>query len=67
LLTELAGLQSQLTDSQDAVNMGNIVMFIFLVAVAVLIAFIVYIKRKQEDPYLVIRKETVSMKSDEDS
>jgi predicted nuclease with TOPRIM domain len=67
LLTDLADLQNQLTDSQSAVNVGNIVMFIFVVAVAALIAFIVYIKRKQEDPYLVIRKETVSMKSDEET
>jgi hypothetical protein len=29
--------------------------------------FIVYIKRKKEEPYVVIRKETVSMKSDEES
>jgi predicted nuclease with TOPRIM domain len=60
-------LQRQLTDSQDAVNVGNIVMFIFVVTVVVLIVFIAYIKRKQEDPYLVIRKETVSMKSDEET
>jgi hypothetical protein len=42
-------------------------MIIFIIAVAALIAFIVYIKRKQENPYLVIRKETVSMKLDEET
>jgi predicted nuclease with TOPRIM domain len=67
LQTAFTDLQGQLTDSQSAVNAGNIVMFIFVVAVAALIAFIVYIKRKQEDPYLVIRKETVSVKSDEET
>jgi predicted nuclease with TOPRIM domain len=67
LQTAFADLQERLTDSESAVNVDNIVMFIFIVAVAVLIAFIVYIKRKQENPYLVIRKETVSMKSDEET
>jgi predicted nuclease with TOPRIM domain len=67
LQIDARALQSQLTDSQNAVNVGNIVMFIFVVAVAALIGFIVYIKRKQRDPYLVIRKETVSMKSDEET
>jgi hypothetical protein len=32
-----------------------------------LIAFIVYLKRKKEEPYVVIRKETVSMKPDEET
>jgi predicted nuclease with TOPRIM domain len=55
------------TDLQNDLDSDKIIMFIFVVAVAVLIAFIVYIKRKQQEPYLVIRKETVSMKSDEKS
>ena len=67
LQTELADLQGKFTDSEGAVNVGNIVMFIFLITVAVLIAFIVYLKRKKEDPYLVIRKETVSVKSDKET
>jgi hypothetical protein len=67
LETQLADLQGQFTDSQGAVGVGNIVMFIFVIAVAILIAFIIYIRRKQEEPYLVIRKETVNMKSDEET
>jgi predicted nuclease with TOPRIM domain len=67
LQTAFTELQKRFTDSESAVGMGNIVMFIFIVVVAALIAFIVYIKRKQENPYLVIRKETVSMKSDEET
>ena len=67
LQTAFDELQGQLTDSESAVGVGNVVMFIFIVVVAALIAFIVYIKRKQENPYLVIRKETVSMKSDEET
>ena len=65
--TAFTELQKRFTDSESAVGMGNIVMFIFIVVVAALIAFIVYIKKKQENPYLVIRKETVSMKSDEET
>jgi predicted nuclease with TOPRIM domain len=65
--TAFTELQKRFTDSESAVGMGNIVMFIFIVVVAALIAFIVYIKRKQENPYLVIRKETVRMKSDEET
>lgn len=67
LQEELADLRERLTDSEGVVNSDRIVMLIFLIALAVLIVFIVYIKRKQEDPYLVIRKETVSMKSDEET
>ena len=67
LETEIDNLQKLLTDSEGTVNFDRIVMFIFIVAVAVLVGFIIYIKRKQEDPYLVIRKETVSMKSDEET
>ena len=48
-------------------GIDKIVMVIFITAVAILIVFIVYIKNKQKDPYLVIRKETVSMKSDEET
>jgi type IV secretory pathway component VirB8 len=42
-------------------------MFIFIIAVAALIAFIVYIKRKKQEPYVVIRKETVNVNPDESS
>jgi hypothetical protein len=41
-------------------------MFIFIVTLAALIVFIVYIKRKKQEPYLVIRKETVNV-NDENS
>ncbi|MGW8289067.1 MAG: hypothetical protein ACWGNP_02230, partial [Candidatus Bathyarchaeia archaeon] len=70
LLTELSDLESQLTDSESAreseTNIGNIIMFIFVVAVAILIAFVAYIKRKQDAPYIVIRKETVQLEPDEE-
>jgi predicted nuclease with TOPRIM domain len=67
LQNEFASLQERINVSQNALNSDRIVMFIFIVAVATLIAFIVYIKRKKQEPYVVIRKETVSMKQDEES
>jgi predicted nuclease with TOPRIM domain len=60
-------LLSDLNDLQGAVDTDKIVMFIFIVTVACLVAFIIYIKRKQPEPYVVIRKETVAMKPDEKS
>ena len=60
-------LLSDLNNLQGAVDADNIVMFIFVVTVACLIAFIIYIKRKQPEPYVVIRKETVAMKPDEET
>ena len=67
LQTEITTLQQSIDDSVGELNINRIIMFIFTVAVAVLIAFIIYLKRKKEEPYVVIRKETVSMKSDEES
>jgi hypothetical protein len=67
LLTELNDLQQRNTRSESDLNTDRIVMFIFIVTVACLIAFIVYLKRKKEEPYVVIRKETVAMKPDEKS
>jgi len=55
---------SDLNNLQGTVDADNIVMFIFVVTVACLVAFIIYIKRKKEEPYVVIRKETVAMKPD---
>jgi predicted nuclease with TOPRIM domain len=67
LQTAFANLQDTLDVKQAELDIERIVMFIIVMTVAVLIAFIIYIKRKQEDPYLVIRKETVSIKSDEET
>jgi predicted nuclease with TOPRIM domain len=65
LLTELNNLQQRITRSESDLNTDRIVLFIFVVTVACLVAFIIYIKRKQPEPYVVIRKETVAMKPDE--
>jgi predicted nuclease with TOPRIM domain len=65
LLSDLNNLQERISFSESALNTDRIVMFIFIVTVACLIAFIIYIKRKEPEPYVVIRKETVTMKPDE--
>jgi predicted nuclease with TOPRIM domain len=65
LLNDLNSLRKRISDSESELNSDRIVMFIFIVTVACLIAFIIYIKRKQPEPYVVIRKETVAMKPDE--
>jgi len=64
LQTELTTLQERITRSENALDSDRIVMFIFIITVAALIAFIVYMKRKKEEPYVVIRKETVSVKKE---
>jgi predicted nuclease with TOPRIM domain len=60
-------LLSDLNNLQGTVDADTIVLFIFVVTVACLVAFIIYIKRKQPEPYVVIRKETVAMKPDEET
>jgi type IV secretory pathway component VirB8 len=51
----------------NALNIDRVVMFIFVAAVASLIALVIYLKRKEPEPYVVIRKETVTVKPDETS
>jgi hypothetical protein len=67
LQDELADLQARFNFSENTVNSDRIVMFVFIVAVAVLVAFIIYIRWKKQEPYVVIRKETVSVNPDENS
>jgi len=67
LETTLNNMQRSASDSENALNVDKVVMVIFIVALVCLIVFIVYVKRKTKEPYVVIRKETVSMKQDEKS
>jgi predicted nucleic acid-binding Zn-ribbon protein len=68
---DYSNLQAQIsnleTKHQSELDIDRIAMFIFVITVAALIVFIIYLKRKKEEPYVVIRKETVSMKSDKKS
>jgi hypothetical protein len=49
-------------DLQNALSSDRIIMFIFIMTLVILIVIIAYIKRKKTEPYMVIRKETVTMK-----
>jgi predicted nuclease with TOPRIM domain len=64
LVDEFATLQNR---ADSALNNDRIVMFIFVITLVALIAFIIYLKRGKEEPYVVIRKETVSMDQDENT
>lgn len=65
LQERLVSLQEKVNPLQTAVDTYRVAMFIFVATVAGLIAFIIYIKQRSKDPYIVIRKETVSAKIDE--
>ena len=67
LETQTIELNQEKSKSADALSNDRIVMFIFIATLVILIALIVYIKRKQAEPYLVIRKETVAVKPDKGS
>jgi hypothetical protein len=65
LLGRFANLQESSNRSESALSNDRIVMFIFVITLVALVAFIIYLKRGKEEPYVVIRKETVSMNQDE--
>ncbi len=44
-------------------NNTRIIMFVLIGAVAIAIALIIYIKKKGAEPYIVVRKETVALKT----
>jgi predicted nuclease with TOPRIM domain len=65
LLTAINDLNQRIAASESELNIDRVVMFIFTIAVAALVVLIMYIKRKKQEPYVVIRKETVAIKPDE--
>jgi ribosomal protein S15P/S13E len=64
LLEEISNLQNSIKISESDVNNSRIFLFVALVAVIGLIGLISYLKRKQPEPYVIIRKETVALKPD---
>ena len=63
-------LLAQLSTLQEEANelpISRTLLFIALMAVAGLVALIVYLKRKKPEPYMVIRKETVTVPQDEEN
>jgi predicted nuclease with TOPRIM domain len=67
LENDVNDLRQRIEVSEKALSSDQIVMAIFTIAVGALVALIAYIKRKKPEPYVVIRKETVSLKPGETS
>jgi hypothetical protein len=65
LENEITALTQRINDSEGALNTDTVIMFIFVAVVAGLIAFVIYLKRKEPNPYVVIRKETVALEQEE--
>jgi len=67
LKTEIANLQEKIGFSENALNSNRIILLIFLISTGVLVILIFYLKRKKQEPYIVIRKETVALEKDKDN
>jgi predicted nuclease with TOPRIM domain len=67
LQTEFTNLQERISFSENALSSNRIVIFIFLISMGILLIVIFYLKRKKQEPYLVIRKETVALEKKEES
>ena len=65
LLAECDNLLKELNNSEGEAGTNRILVFIFLLTIAALMALVFYLKRKKLDPYIVIRKETVTVDKDE--
>ena len=67
LRTQLNALQEDIQSSDSNLSISEAFMFIALMAIAGLVMLIVYLKRKKPEPYMVIRKETVTVPQDEEN
>lgn len=55
-------LEGQIEISNNTLNTDRNIMVVFIIILVGLIGLIIYLRNKQKEPYVVIRKETVSMK-----
>lgn len=62
LQDDIDTLEQEIKISQDTLNTDRNLMVIFIIILVGLIGLIIYLRNKQKEPYVVIRKETVSMK-----
>jgi len=62
LQTEIEDLNIDLEESDNRLLTDRNLMIIFIIILVSLIGLIIYLRNKQKEPYVVIRKETVSMK-----
>ena len=67
---EIINLEQKITDAEqqivlkeDALTIDRNLMVVFIIILVGLIGLIIYLRNKQKEPYVVIRKETVSMKT----
>jgi len=58
-------LENEVNASEAGLTQTRILMTLFMGTTIALILLVAYIKRKKQEPYLVIRKETVAVKQDE--
>jgi uncharacterized protein YlxW (UPF0749 family) len=65
LESQISNFTKRISDSENALNSDKIVMGIFIAILVCLIALIAYLRKKETNPYLVIRKETVTVKPDQ--
>ena len=55
-------LEQEINDSRNSLDIDRNLMVVFIVILVSLIGLIIYLRNKQKEPYVVIRKETVSVK-----
>ena len=65
LESQVSNFTKRISDSENALNSDKIVMGIFIATLVCLIALIAYLRKRERNPYLVIRKETVTVKPDQ--
>jgi predicted nuclease with TOPRIM domain len=65
LQTKFTNLQERVSFSENALSSNRIIIFIFLISIGILMIVIFYLKRKKQEPYMIIRKETVALKKEE--
>ena len=54
----VGNLKQAASTSEAALNTDRILMLVFIIAIVGLIALVAYVKRKKQEPYMVIREET---------
>jgi len=54
--------EEDIVDKENSLNVDRNLMVVFIVILVSLIGLIIYLRNKQKEPYVVIRKETVSVK-----
>ncbi len=69
LETEISNLQQIIAEKEEdilvkenSINIDRNLMVVFIIILVSLIGLIIYLRNKQKEPYVVIRKETVSVK-----